>query len=309
LTVPLPDFSDCSFATREPDVDWLAITHEGGPVRGFHRLMPAFGAALSREELQRILNHIRHFCTDDAWPRGELNLPRALVTEKAYPEDEALITAGFAAEGAAESELELIYEKRIGPRSQVELVLPLSYRGGSSSGAGAGIGDVAVALKHALRHDLRNGQILSLGTEVVLPTGDRAEGFGKGSVIFEPFVAFGQILPRDSFVQMQLLAELPAESRIEDEVQLRTAIGRTWTQGEFGRSWTPMLELIGAQALDGSHALWDVVPQCQVTLNTRQHIMASLGVRMPLTDSGERDTQVLLYFLWDWFDGGLLEGW
>ena len=32
---PLPDFSDCDFANREPDADWGAIIHEGGPVRGF----------------------------------------------------------------------------------------------------------------------------------------------------------------------------------------------------------------------------------------------------------------------------------
>ena len=33
--VPLPDFTDCSFATREPDGDWFAVAHQGGPVRGF----------------------------------------------------------------------------------------------------------------------------------------------------------------------------------------------------------------------------------------------------------------------------------
>ncbi|HET9372726.1 MAG TPA: c-type cytochrome, partial [Vicinamibacterales bacterium] len=32
LPVPTPDFTDCSFATREPDADWIAIAHEGGPV-------------------------------------------------------------------------------------------------------------------------------------------------------------------------------------------------------------------------------------------------------------------------------------
>src|SRR4029453_12673147 len=31
---PLPDFTDCRFATGEPDPDWFAVVHEGGPVRG-----------------------------------------------------------------------------------------------------------------------------------------------------------------------------------------------------------------------------------------------------------------------------------
>ncbi len=30
---------------------------------------------------------------------------------------------------------------------------------------------------------------------------------------------------------------------------------------------------------------------------------------MPLNDRGGRSTQVIAYFLWDWFDGGLLDGW
>lgn len=36
----LPDFTDCSFASREPDPDWHAVTHAGGPVRAFDRMMP-----------------------------------------------------------------------------------------------------------------------------------------------------------------------------------------------------------------------------------------------------------------------------
>src|ERR1035437_684252 len=31
----LPDFTDCSFATKEPDVDWSSTIHNGGPARGF----------------------------------------------------------------------------------------------------------------------------------------------------------------------------------------------------------------------------------------------------------------------------------
>ena len=34
---PLPDFTACDFATPEPDSDWLAIVHQGGPVRAFSR--------------------------------------------------------------------------------------------------------------------------------------------------------------------------------------------------------------------------------------------------------------------------------
>ena len=33
------------------------------------------------------------------------------------------------------------------------------------------------------------------------------------------------------------------------------------------------------------------------------------GIRIPLNDREGRSPQVLTYFLWDWFDGGLFEGW
>ena len=85
----------------------------------------------------------------------------------------------------------------------------------------------------------------------------------------------------------------------------------TLEQGRFGRAWSPMLEILGARELeDGQSVQWDAVPQMQVTLNTRQHLMINAGVRIPLTGRDEgRRAQVVTYFLWDWFDGGLTDGW
>jgi hypothetical protein len=71
-----------------------------------------------------------------------------------------------------------------------------------------------------------------------------------------------------------------------------------------------MVEWLAARDLeDGARVQWDVVPQMQVTLNRRQHIMINVGVRVPLNQRAGRSTQVITYFLWDWFDGGLLDGW
>lgn len=309
--VPLPDFTDCSFATREPDEDWFAIVHSGGPTRRFDEMMPAFGEALRAEEIQQILDHVRTLCTERDWPRGELNLPRALLTEKAYPEDEAVITATMAAEGRSTAEAEIIWERRLGARSQFELSVPFSLQSSAApQGREAGIGDVALGLKHVLYHDLDGGSILSAGVEAVLPTGDDARGLGKGTAALEPFISFGRILPSASFVQLQMLAELPIEPGFDDEVAWRVAIGTTWTSGRFGRIWTPMLEVVGSRELVSSaRTNWDLVPQLQVSLSTRQHVLANLGLRIPETDTATRDTQVMLYVLWDWFDGGLLDGW
>jgi hypothetical protein len=71
-----------------------------------------------------------------------------------------------------------------------------------------------------------------------------------------------------------------------------------------------MIELLGARELEaGARVEWDAVPQLQVSLSTRQHILISAGVRVPLTERQGRSTQVITYFLWDWFDGGLTDGW
>ena len=310
---PPPDFTDCNFASREPDPDWYAIIHEGGPVRGFDRHMPAFGDALTEDELLAALAHVRTFCSDDAWPRGDLNLPLAMYTEKAFPEDEIVVKTFMNAEGNNAFEQEFIYEKRFGPRSQIEIALPWVREDiGPPSGTEGGIGDLALAFKHAISHSLDSGSILSIGGELKLPTGDENRGFGKGTVVLEPYILFGKLLSPDTFIQFHGALELPTESGFEDELVLRTAIGRTWTTGAggFGRAWTPMLEVLGAKELaGGASAEWDLVPQFQVSLNTRQHILANFGLRVPVTDSSTRDTQLVFYVLWDWFDGGLTEGW
>jgi hypothetical protein len=308
---PLPDFTDCSFATREPTADWFAIAHDGGPVRAFDRMMPAFGEALTAEEIERGIDHIRGFCPDPAWPRGELNLPRPLVTEKAYPEDEAVLTATIDTSPASAVTHQFLYEKRLGARSQYEVAVPFAVRQSSTGAWQRGLGDVALALKHVLAHSLRRGSIVSVTGEVVLPTGKETQGLGKGVTVFEPFVTVGQVLPANGFLHVQAGAELPVDrENAGREAFWRAAIGRTFEQGRFGRAWSPMLEILGARELEtGARAAWDLVPAMQVTLSKRQHVMLAAGVRVPLTDRSQRHPQVITYFLWDWFDGGLRDGW
>ena len=301
----LPDFTDCTFATPEPDSDWLAMVHEGGTVRAFPRRMPSFSALLGDEEIARTVDFLRAFCTDPAWPRGDLNLPRALVTEKAFPENETVVTVSGAGDAVTSN---FVYEQRLGARSQFEVNVPFeAQRGG---GGAYGLGDVAVALKHALYHDIERGHILSVGGEVILPTGKETADLGHGFTIVEPFAAFGQILPGDSFVQLHTGMEFPTDTDVAKEAFWRVAVGKSFTQNRWGRAWTPIVELLSVRELaDGEPVLWDVVPELQVTLSKRQHIMMNLGVRMPVNEREDRGAQVIAYFLWDWFDGGLFEGW
>jgi mono/diheme cytochrome c family protein len=312
FTLPLPDFTDCSFANREADADWSATIHRGGPQRGFDRLMPAFGGALSDEQIDAVIAHMRSLCADKRWPRGDLNMPRAMYTEKAFPEDESAVTTTIVTDGPDSAVSEFVWEKRFGVLNQIEIGLPFGRADlGGGVGYKSGTGDLTIGVKHVLGHDLDKGSILSIGGEITLPTGDEAKGFGEGTTIYEGSVMFDKLLPRDSFLQFQAITEFPQDAAREDELVVRTAAGRTWTaDGTFGRAWTPMLEVLAARELTGGAATeWDLVPQLQVSLSQRQHILASVGLRVPVRDHGERPNELVFYLLWDWYDGGLREGW
>jgi mono/diheme cytochrome c family protein len=308
--VPTPDFTDCQFAPREANADFVTVAHEGGPVRGFSRHMPAFGGAFSEADLTSIVGYIKGFCTATEWPRGELNLPKALFTEKAYPEDEWVMTTAFGRNPATASTT-FVYEKRFGPRNQIEVKLPLAAARADGAWSG-GAGDLALGFKRALAHSLDRGYIFSLSGEVILPTGDGAAGLSKDTTVFESFVTYGQLLKADSFFQFQGGVELPVDTgKAGREVFSRAALGRTFTQnGPFGRAWSPMVELLAVRELEkGATIEWDIVPQVQVTLNTRQHVRFNIGWRTPLNARRQRSSSLVMYFLWDWFDGGLRDGW
>ena len=222
----------------------------------------------------------------------------------------------------------LVYEYRFGPRSQVEVVIPYGWRRDHdhvddehdhSDGDGIhdgswshGFGDVVLALKHALFHSIESGTIFSLGGEIILPTGESGIGLGAPGGALEPFMSFGQILPGDAFLQAQAAVEVPLYEDGETEGFGRLVLGATRTEGRWGRAWSPMLEVQAGRAFEpGAETLVDLVPQLQVSLNTRQHVLANVGVLIPVGEAPgtERPIRLLAYVLLDWFDGGFFEGW
>jgi mono/diheme cytochrome c family protein len=305
----LPDFSDCAFATGEPDPDWFAVVHEGGPVRALDRHMPAFGDALSPEDIRLAISHIRTFCPDPAWPQGDLNLPRAFFTEKAFPENEAVWTMAITGKRQRSFESQLVYERRLGARNQIELVAPVTAQQGAGGEWNRGLGDVALAFKRTLHASVQRGQISAAGLEVILPTGAESRGLANGHTVFEPFAMWGQTLPRNSYWQVHAGIELPSDGEAPREVFIRSALGTTFAADRgFGRAWSPQVEVLWARPERGPSE-WDVVPQFQVTLSKLQHVMLAAGVRVPITQRDERRPQALVYLLWDWFDGGFFEMW
>jgi hypothetical protein len=307
-----PDFTDCNATTREPNVDWKAIIHYGGPARGFSPIMPSFTEALAAGEIERVVEYLRGFCRVRSWPRGELNLPRALVTDKAFPEDEAVVTTAINAKGAPGVTSNLVYERRFGIGNQIEVNVPFGFDHQGTASWFGGVGDLTLGYKRLLGSSLRTGSIFSVSGEAILPTGDKARGLGTGVTVLETFATYGQLLPKGSFLQFQSGVELPTHrDDAARAVYWRTVLGKSLAQGKgYGRVWSPMVELLADRELEkGAVTNWDVLPQFQVTLSRRQHIRADIGVRFPVNNTSGRSIQLMFYLLWDWFDGGLRDGW
>jgi mono/diheme cytochrome c family protein len=305
-----PDFSDCGSTTPELDVDWKATIRQGGRGRGFSRIMPAFEEQLTDAQIDAVVGYLRTLCSDSRWPRGELNLPRPLATEKAFPESETAVTTAFDAHHAPDVSSELVYERRLGVRTQFEMSIPFGSVHDESGTVARGVGDVGFGMKQVLLASTRS--ILSAQGEMIVPTGNHAKGLGSGVTVFEAFAAYGQILPSRMFLQAQFGTEQPTSTEETPRaIFTRAALGTSFRQeAGIGRMWSPMLELITDRDLeDGAKTNVDIMPQMQVTINRRQHIRGSVGLQVPVANTSGRSKQIVFYLLWDWFDGGLLEGW
>jgi mono/diheme cytochrome c family protein len=309
--VPLPDFTDCNFASREASSDWTAIVRDGGPVRGLTRIMPAFRDLLTPEQIKSVIGYVQHFCNDNRWPRGELNVPLASITEKAFPEDEIVLTSAVNTRGPASIENHAILEKRFGARDQLELDVPFGFVQRPGHSWAGGLGDLSVAEKHVFASSLGSGRIVSALGGFVLPTAGQSVELGSGTTSFEAFLLGAQLLPAQSFLQVQGGAEIPFDrSRATPSVAWSAALGTTVPFSQITRIWSPMLEIAGTRDLtSGAPVMWNVVPQFQISLSALQHVRAGVGVDIPLTQRDSRSTELRVYMLWDTFDGPLFSGW
>jgi hypothetical protein len=302
-----PDFTKCDQTTPEPNSAWKDVITHGGPSRGFTEIMPSFGEALTSEQIDNVIEYVRGFCRNPHWARGELNLPLAQATEKAYPEDEVILRTAVNARGAPGVANEIVYEQRFGVKNQIEVSVPLTFRDQNHIWFG-GVGDTVLGLKREIFSSLRSGSIMSLHGEVIAPTGNRLRGLGTGTTTFGMFGTFGQLFPTNTFVQFQGGADLPVHTELAPKsVFWHTAVGQSFVQNHgLGRLWSPMVEFLGDRQLTtGAKTNWDVLPEMQVTISRRQHIRANLGVRVPASNTAGRPVQVVFYILWDWADGRL----
>ena len=303
IEVPLPDFSDCAFVTAEATGNWAKLVRSGGPALGLSAQMPAFGAALDESQILAILAYVRGFCRDPAWPIGDLNYRRGQLVTKAFPENEVVLTAAHAgARGRRETEAELSVERRLGPRAQLEVGVPLAVVDGDAAAPITGAGDVAVSYGHVLAASAATGGILSAGVDCVLPTGNRRHGVGSGTLTMAPrLLGAGPLGPL--VVQAQVQADLPVDPDRADR-QMVYGVGVGLPLAPSKRAVVPAIELEQTHAIASDvRAATLLAPQVYLPLSRSGHVALSVGGVVPVAGTRPFDWQARAFLLWDYADG------
>ena len=243
-----PDFTDCPTNTVEPSE---RLDRRRAPGRTGARPRPAHAGVRRRpvrgpDRARR--QHLWTFCRDRRWPRGDLNLPRALFTEKAFPENETLFSdRGAPRRRRRPSQETVIYEQRFGARGTYEVSVPVGAQQAAPGGPWhRGLGDIELTVRQTVHADHERGTIVAVGGAVTLPTGKETLGLGNGYTVYEPLLLAGQMLGANGFVQMQAGYEIASsQEKGTNEAFLRTAVG---LHLGAGRGVRPRLDADGGGA-------------------------------------------------------------
>ena len=271
--VPPADLASCPVSTAETEDQWVGVVTRGGAAFGLSLDMPAYGEAGTPEQIRMVVRYVRSLCRERGWPPGELNFPRAFLVEKAYPENEIVVTA----EGRGQ---ELIYERRAGRRLQLEAAVTTVF-----DSLDRPFDHATAALKYNVWHSLERRALASIGLEASPPLGrrDRWE--------LEPFVAFGFERP-DFIVQGEALAG----------GSLRLGVGRDMDR------FVPMVEA-GWDWARGSPGILTVHPQAWIRLSRLGHVAGSVGAGVPVNGPERGQVTLTAFLLWDFGDAPLFKGW
>jgi cbb3-type cytochrome c oxidase subunit III len=283
LEVPPADLKDCKTSTAEVEERWIGIVTKGGAAFGLSLDMPAFGDAAAPEDIRAVVRYTRSLCGEDGWPPGELNFSRGFLVEKAYPENEVVLSSRGR-------DQEAIYERRVGKRWQLEGAL-----GTVLDSLDRPFGGVTAAAKYNVWYDVRRRALASLGLEAAPPIG-RAVRWE-----IEPFVAFGWA-PADAVVLQGEIVAAFEEGEGLSAWSYRLGAGRP-----IGRV-VPMLEVDWTVPVQGERTL-SLYTQWWVQLSRLGHVAASLGAELPAVGPEPRRPRLIAFVLWDYGDGSLFRGW
>lgn len=129
-----------------------------------------------------------------------------------------------------------------------------------------------------------------------------------------PYLAFGKILNEHWTLQSSSRLKLDLEDSDQSSAEFAGVVH--WLHTEKPRSIFPGLELVAevpferGSGPDRKDAVqWSVLPQARIGLNKRGNIALNTGLELPLNDHDRYDWRAYVYFIWDFADGGLFEGW
>ena len=295
ITVEPMDFTDCSVTTPEGDSDWEAVISKGGPVVGLSSQMPAFGDFLTPQQVSEFVAFIKKFCGQKGWPSGNLNLPRPLFAEKAFPENELILTpmVSHRKDEPAAFSMAAIYEQRVGKRGQIEMVLPME----SANPAGtrsSGFGDFELGVKYAL-NPMSPNHLVSAGFDVSMPTGDATKDLGSGQFIFEPYVSTATVIGSQTYLQAQLKMEFPKDNAWDDRVTVYNIY-----VGHDARL-LPSTFTFGVE-LNGENDEVAITPQIRKGLSKTGALAGAFGVRVPLNHRDDQGVKWVGYLLWEFLE-------
>ncbi len=288
LPVSPADFTNCRITSEDPVEMVEGVVRHGGSWAGLSPAMPAWEGTLSDQQIADVASYVKTLCTDPDWVPGELNLPRPLITEKAFPEQEAILGARFGRNGKNVTELFGDFEYRINGRTALEVIPRYQWRSGMGESE-SGIGDTSVAVRRVIAWDPVRLWLATIGLEVTLPTGSKNRGLGAGEVVFEPFVRGGWYW-HQVVLQTSLALVLPTEtSHRNPAFAYDIAIGR-YFQPDPRLQITPMIEFNSETRMTGAargETMSAVLPEVRVKW---LQWSTAVGVQVPMT--GLRDFNV-----------------
>lgn len=294
IKTDVPDFTRCADQGEETDYKWFKILSNGGSSVGLTEDMPSF-ELYSEEQRRQAIAYSRSFCKEN-WVRGELNFERLLTTEKAYPENELILSPiiTHSKESGTSIEWESIVERRIGNRLQLEAVLPIAAR--SFTGPKSvvrGVRDSEVGLKYVLAHSIDHMFIMSGGLDISAPTGKRKDDLGHGTWIVEPHIMLGKALGK-VIAQGQLKWEFPFDrQKAGREFIYRADLG--YRIKPDPRGIFPSLEIVG----EGDENL-ALIPQLRYGISKTGKVAIAVGVRKPVRGDTSERFALLAFLLWEY---------